>query len=550
MNENINNNNSPQQSQNSLSVILEYTELLKKERCRKAQMEVKKIINEFEDFVDIVNKIHEIDDIYENQKEEFIEKQNIKFTYKSPERSSLLIYFFSIRSDMLNYFRKHSIIIVKLFGFQFQLTYDAASYFKLSYNTVEKVILPYFSRVLETGWKVMEPGKYNLFFYFHQLAKKYSQYIPIDEREIYPLAVFVETILPEFATFYNNKNYLDELKEGIIMLEGGHHNEVVNNIFQFIDRIFNPKTISLVNIIFMVLSAHYRRLISGDNFREIHKGDVIPDDRFLMSKRFEEFVAEYTENIEKEQKELEEKIFLLNNIAEGTPETLNSFIRSHYNGLVGDYKHDFSSWIKTFIKAFTSYSKPIFLNSVTIIQEDRKISFAPFIGIWSIHYTDFEKNINMIDELLEHSKTPVSYNKYMGFYKENKTLSSEKEEKVCFHINNIQNSFYELFVKLNKLLYNNYVLTHSSNKEEVINKLDEKKKPISAINNEKRFIPYDNCIVDEYEKPLLEVLMNIARIMGTFLNSLEYEAIVKLVQDKLKVVDKNNKDVKQMFLLK
>ncbi len=168
--------------------------------------------------------------------------------------------------------------------------------------------------------------------------------------------------------------------------------------------------------------------------------------------------------------------------------------------------------------------------------------------VWDTFFEKIEKFLTEIKFKKSASKyISISLDVYQKFHDQNRRLSSEKEEQFCFLLEKTYTELYDFFQSINALLFNDYKLTYSNNKEKIIEKLETRTIPITELKME-RFIPFFDYEIEEYDdKNVLETLSYMATLVGTFLFLVDFDLIKEKLKYKNILIEKNKKQIEKIM---
>ena len=545
---------------NSLTTLLEYNQLVKKERNIEAGLEVVKILLTEKAIEDILTAIKEIDARYEQKKEETgIREKSAKQEKQEKRKKSrarlqklpFLAFIFQTRSAIARYCRDIGLAKPRFFGLFYHLTNDATRLLRDIIDNVLTQVLPVTENIIENGWKILEPKKYNVFYFLNSFLNTFSHRIVFEKKDISMNLKFVRSFADDYFTLLNNPESINLLKEGILFIYGTG-NENAGNAIKVMDTLFErKKRLSLYNYIFSLYAIHYRRIITLENVIASRNIGDIPDLRYLTTPRVKYLIQTYCDKIKSEQSINESKLFFMKYIHDGETEIVTDFILLYHNPRFKSdfFKENIIESCDGFLNALIKYSLPFLFEPLNLFTDKNSITTVIFENIWDTFLKKLNKYLTELQHLKNELKAHITFEVYKKFFHEKKPLESEKIEKTCLFIREIHDELCDFYKIFNRLQYNDYRLTYTEDKDLLLHILETKEQTYRDIQRE-RFIPWSNYKAAEYDGVTVSVIMEkITALTGTFLNIFEYEEITRPLKDRDRLMSENKKNMETLIRL-
>jgi hypothetical protein len=337
----------------------------------------------------------------------------------------------------------------------------------------------------------------------------------------------------------------------LIFKKSQHENAL--NFLMFIENLLDKKKpFSFYNYIRMVYSLHYRRKISEKKIQESLGIEKILTDHYLTSHKIRQKIKDYLSVLKKKQEIQEKTLFFLKHVQDENPYFVEDFIQKYDdpNFKLNQAKVDAAQSLLDFCKAFGKFGKPVLTEKVQVYNSEEREEALLFSMVWNEFISFLEAFVEEIQRLRKASKyISIPLDIYQKFLEQNRRLSSEKEELICGLMEKVLTELFEFFEGMNNILYNDYQITYTENREKKVEKFETRKVPVSNPDGE-RFIPYSDYYVDGYEGlTVMQILIKITSVTGTFLHTLEYPAIRNRLKHKEMLLEENKKQITQIMKL-
>ena len=543
---------------NELSTLFEYSHLFKKERSKAAEQEVKKILEHEKNIIARINKIKEIDNLYEKilqekPKEGFEqeEREELKKIKPKLKKTSFFQYFFHFRKKIIHMANETSIVVPKFWGLSYQISEESVSLLKEVKSNAIIQILPILYKVLEKGWKILSPEVYNLFFYLHEFLRNFVKNFIVDKKNLHKNILFIESFEQEYLTIMSNREYIRSIREGIYLFYGNQENEEMLSFLLFIQAVFDKnKKFSFINFILMLYTVSYHQVIDVNKIIDIKDIKEVDITRYLFIPKIKPEVEQYVEKIKEKQKVSEKKLFYLKHILDENNNIIAEFINEKLNPRfkIEFFSADLISACHEFLTAFLNYSKPLLISEVTVFKDGDVKRAQIFSIVWEPLVSKMEELKQEIHYQREAYKYLfITLSTYHQYILQNRHVSSEKDEKFCLLVSRLEELLFEFFETMVNFIYIDYNLTYNCSKEEIFDKLKTRNNPINNKQFEK-FIPYsDYKIQAEEEEKVLEKMTKIVTLAGTFLSILGNEKISEKLKEKNMLVEESKRNIERLM---
>ncbi len=544
--------------QSELATLLEYSNLLKKNRPASAEESMKHIIAEEKNLIARINRIKELDSILETEPEGGVSSvtEQIQKQTKEEEKQfvikkvSFFTYFFSIRKVLVSLCKDSSILISKLFGFRFQISDETFSLLEEIRSNILNHILAILQKILENGWKLLEPYHYNHFYILHHFLNNFIKNFILDQKNISRNITFIDSFAKEFLTLLENKKRLQAMREGVYIYYGNKENEEMVQFLLFLEGIFDKrKKFSLLNYVLVTYSVHYRHPISLEEMLEAKGVADIPETKYLAIQKVKYLMMDYLEKLKAKQSMNEKKLFYLKHIEEDKPDLIEDFIKENASERfkLEFFAADLLKSAEDFVSAFLKYSKLILIGEVVVEKDNQKIKATIFKDVWDAQIS----RLNSLLKEISYQKETYKYlfitlETYEKFIEQNKHLESEKDEKFCVLVDKVVLEMYQFFETIVQILYNDYHLTYNESKDVVLEKLKTRDKAIVETESI-RFLPYATYKTQKYDETVFNILTRLAVISGTFLNIIGYVKTLERLKEKNSLIESSKRNLEQIM---
>lgn len=548
--------------QNELATMLEYSDLLKRERCEEAQKEIQELFTQEANIVGRINSIKQIDEQYQDTKptrsNDLIQIDDLdQETFDRPrklKKVSFFSYLFSIRSKLLRLCKHNTILEAKMMGFRFNLSNQTLALLEEIKGNMMERITPIISNIILNGWKILPPKTYNIFFYLNIFLERFTLNFILDKKSINKNFRFIESFSKYYFSLLSQNKYLQEIREGIYRFYANKENDDMESLLLFFEAVTDRrKTFSLLNYILMIYSAFYRQPIDLEKVFELKDLPPIADTAYLTDQKVRYMLQDYLVQLQNKQKQNERKLLFLSHVHDEKPSSLEEFIkRNHDPKFSFDYfSTDLLKSSVTFANAFLRYSEAILVGEVTVLKEEREVRTIIFKTVWDVFIDRLKSSISEIEYQKDsHKYLFVTMSSFEKFLDQGKHLESEKDEKLCQLVLQLRDLFFSYFSTIAKIIYNDYALTHHEKKEEIFDKLKVRNNPIVDRESE-RLIPFATNTVKEYKgQSVLSVLKDTSAAAGTFLYILHEPQIYDRLAEKSSIIQSSNTTLESILRLK
>lgn len=526
-------------------------------RSPEAARLVKEVIENEENIATVIARIHQIDkDFQKNPPVSKKRESTLESVEKKPvsiKKTPFIKYFFSERREIIQRSYEIAFYEPRYFGLTFHLSEEGVGYLQEILEKALNFVLPLLKKILEESWQVLEPHRYNGFYYLHQALRNFCSKFIIDRRSIKRNLELATGFDEDLLMLLQHAKYLRYIKEGIYLYFANNESQEMVNLMVFIENLLDKKRhFSLTNYLLMTYSIFYRTNFSLKKIISLKDLEEMEEARFLTTQKVRYIMQKSLQQIKSSLESNERRLFPLQYIQQDHPSYIGDFYRERFQKEFNEnfLEKDLLGAVSVFIDCFVKYGQKILTQEVDLKKEELLIKTPIFIRIWD----DFIKSLKRIRADIKHFQEKfghffLKFEVYWEMKSGSPQINPTKEEDMSRLVDQAVDEFFSFFSSFSALLYNDYILTNQINQEDVFVKLETRKTPINTLAGQ-TFIPFADFFPDSYAgESVLEILSNLSSLAGTFLYVMGHKDIREQLEKKPRLMDENRRYIARLVKL-